>query len=130
MRSVISVIESKFTGNTEFRSDSQRVTYVIRDCQLPHVGDEMDIFNEYWSATQKSAVIKCWLKISCLLESHCTLSREYLESTASFVYPKIQSFPDNTVDESTSTHIFGDVYGITSSGYSIPNLQLQKCYRT
>ena len=81
----------------------------------------MDIFNESWSATQNSAVIKCWLKSSCLPESHCTLFREYLQSTASFIYPKIQSFPGNTVDEITLTHIFDDVRGITSSDYCLTN---------
>ena len=87
-----------------------------------HVGDAMDIFKESWSATQKSAVIKCWLKISCLPECQCRLSREYLQSTASFIYPTIQSFPRNAVDESTSTHIFNDIRGITSTDYSLPNV--------
>ena len=37
------------------------------------------------------------------------------------MFPVIQSFPDNAADESTSTHIFNDIGGMTSAHYRLPN---------
>ena len=121
LRSVINVMASKFSGKVEFRSDAQRGKHGIRDGQRLHMVDAIDIFNLAWSANQNSAVIKCWLKSSCLLESHSTLSREYLQSTAGFIYPTIQGFPRNAVDASTPTHNFNDIRSIPSADYSLPN---------
>ena len=45
-QSVVRVMEGRFRNETEFRPDSQRGMYGIRDGQLPHVGDAMNLFNE------------------------------------------------------------------------------------
>ena len=34
----------------------------IRDGHLPHVGDAMYMFNEAWSRTSKSTILKCCIK--------------------------------------------------------------------
>ena len=58
LRSVISVVESKLKGNIEFRPDSQRGTYGIRDGHLTHIGNALKFFSEAWSATKNSPLIK------------------------------------------------------------------------
>lgn len=121
LRFVISIKESKFSGNVEFRSDFQRGKYGMSDGQPPLIADAMDIFSKAWSTTRKYALIKCWLKRSCLPESHCTQSGEYLESTERFIHTAIKNFSGNVVDESTSMHIFNDMRGTASADYSLLN---------
>ena len=80
---MIRVKEARFRSEIEFRSDSQRGMYSIREGQLPHVEDEMNLFNEARSMTRRSTAINCWVKSMCLQENICIEARELLESLLS-----------------------------------------------
>ncbi len=47
---------------------------------MPHVGDAMSLFNEAWSKTKRTTVLKCWIKSECLSEGQVQLAREICAS--------------------------------------------------
>lgn len=38
--------------------------------QLPHVGDTIKLFNNYWLSISRTIVTECWIEIECLCASH------------------------------------------------------------
>ena len=80
LQSVIILMDARFRNEIEFRSDSQRGMYGIHEGQLPYIGDASNIFNEAWSMTKRSTVIKCWVKSMCLPENLRIEARDLLES--------------------------------------------------
>ena len=133
LQSVIRVMEARFRKEIECSSDSERGMCGIREGQLPHVGDAMNLFNEAWSLTRRLTVIKCCVKSICLPENLLIEARELLESLLPSELSidltnagRIQVFPENVVPSETSAGIFNDMQIIVSSENSTWNAPAQE----
>ena len=119
-------MEERFRNEIEFRSDSQRGMYGVREGQLLHIGDAMNLFNEAWSMTRRSIIIKWWLKSLGLPENLRIEARELLESllpSEPFLYltdaDSTQVSCKNVVSNDTSADIFNDMQIIVTSESSV-----------
>ena len=66
------MIEARTSGRANFTEDSGRGKWGIREGQLPHVADAMEMFTEFWNALSRNSILRCWKKSQCLSETHIT----------------------------------------------------------
>ena len=72
LRHTFEIAEKKRSGNHNFKNDSQRGHYGLREGQLPHVADAIQLFNDSWNQTTNATALKCWIKsksLPAMLES-------------------------------------------------------------
>lgn len=70
---VLEIMENRSTANHSYASKSGNGGYGIREGQLLHVADAMEIFNKAWSETRCSTIIKCCIKSQCLGGLKCKI---------------------------------------------------------
>ena len=66
LRHTYEIAEKKHSRNHNFKNDSQRGINGLREGQLPHVADAIQLFDYSWNQTAKATILKCWIKSKCL----------------------------------------------------------------
>ena len=54
--------EKKRAGEHGFKNNSGRGSWRLREGQLPHIADAINIIDEFWSQTGQISIPKCWIK--------------------------------------------------------------------
>ena len=70
LRCVILMIEERATGRTNFTEDSGCGKWGMREGQLPHVADAMEMFTESMNALSRNSILRSWKKSQCYYEMH------------------------------------------------------------
>ncbi len=75
----INVLQQRRISNSTFPLTSGNGKWGLREGQLPHIGDAIELFNQSWSGVSKTIIIKCWLKSECLGEDHTSNLKQKIE---------------------------------------------------
>ena len=86
LRITILVMLRRHAEDSDLPTSSKQGMLGLHDGFLPTVGDAMELFDESWSQTSRSTVIKCWIKSECLLDSHVQQCTEILHDITSILF--------------------------------------------
>lgn len=57
-------------NSATFQSCTVNRKWGLKEGQLPHVRDTIELFNNVWNSGSKQSIMKCWLKSGCLGPIH------------------------------------------------------------
>ena len=126
LRATIKTVEAR--KEDQINTPKIRGFHEIRDGQLPHVRDAMDIFNESWRQTKRATIIKCWMKSECLDEEKAqkceSIFKELQNSEDPFIdLTNMNEDADNereaVVDFTTCRTVMGELNRIAADNNSV-----------
>ena len=87
LRRILNVIlEVDYESGPALSLSSDRENLGLQDGCLSHICDAMTVFDESWSKTTRSTVIKCCIKNQCLPEAYVSRGLSIIEGSSHTVY--------------------------------------------
>ncbi len=60
---------------------------------MPQVGDAMSLFNDSWSKTKRTTILRCWIKRKCLSDSQIKQARNICSNLSQNETDEVQNAP-------------------------------------
>ena len=79
LRVTLDIFERRMAGNHQFKESFGRGNLEMREGQLPHVADVMQMFNEAWRMTSRTSVLRCWVESQCFSTTQILQARSILQ---------------------------------------------------
>ena len=62
-------MELRISDSDVFKDNTERGKWGVREGQLPHIADTMELFDKSWRIISQGSILRSWLKITCLSET-------------------------------------------------------------
>ena len=90
------IFDDTITWNSEeshFPLSCNSGKFGVRDGHMPQVGDAMSLFNDSWSKTKRTTILRCWIKRKCLSDSQIKQARNICSNLSQNETDEVQNAP-------------------------------------
>ncbi len=119
LQNVVEKTLHRASNEHDFPAHSHSRKFGLRDGQMPHVGDAMDLFNDCSSKTECKTMMKCWMKSKCLSNLQVQECKQMVAH---------DNTPEVTVYQDEAGRIYDDIFvqGLMSPGEFSTNELIQE----